>query len=229
VASANIACGFHGGDPSVMRRVMLAAEEAGVSLGAHPGFNDLWGFGRRRIQMRSDELEYQVAYQIGAAMGMAAYTGQKITHVKAHGALNNMACVDRAYADAIARAVKTVDPKLIHVVMPATEMEAATRAVDLPIALEAFADRTYEADGTLTPRSMPGSVLKDPAAVAERALRMTLDQEIVARTGERMALGFDTLCLHGDEPTAVAVATAVRRSFEEAGIEIVTLPELIPG
>ncbi|MEM1383970.1 MAG: 5-oxoprolinase subunit PxpA [Pseudomonadota bacterium] len=227
VKSANIACGMHGGDPGVMRRTILEAERCGVSIGAHPGFDDLWGFGRRQIRMKPEELEYLVAYQIGAIMGMERYSGLRITHVKAHGALNNMACVDPDYAAAIARAVKTVDPALIHLVMPGTEMEIATRAAGLPLGREAFVDRTYEDDGTLTPRSIPGSVIKDPALAAKRVVEMVRTGVITSRHGTAMEIGFDSLCVHGDEPTSVAVAKAAREALEAAGVEIVTLPEML--
>lgn len=227
VKTANIACGMHGGDATVMRRVILEAEAKGVSIGAHPGFNDLWGFGRRQIRMKPDELEYLIAYQIGAIMGMERYSGIRITHVKAHGALNNMACAEADYARAIARAVKVVDPGLINLVMPGTEMETATRALDLPLAREAFVDRTYEDNGQLTPRSIPGSVIKDADVAAKRVVEMVTEGVITSRHGTRMEIGFDSLCVHGDEPTSVAVARAARDALEAAGIEIVPLPEMV--
>ncbi|MEL6316429.1 MAG: 5-oxoprolinase subunit PxpA [Pseudomonadota bacterium] len=225
VKTANIACGMHGGDPSVMRRAILEAERRGVSIGAHPGFNDLWGFGRRPIRMKPDELEHLVAYQIGAMLGMAAYAAIPVTHVKAHGALNNMACVDADYADAVMRASKTVDPTLIQLVMPGTELERAARAHGLPLAREAFVDRTYEADGTLTPRRVEGSVIRDAEAAAARAVAMAREGAVTARTGERVPLAFESLCVHGDEPSAVAVAQAARAALEAAGVRIVPLPE----
>ncbi len=143
VTSVNVACGLHGGDATVMRDVCLKAQENGVSVGAHPGFNDIWGFGRRQIQMRPSDLEYMVAYQLGALAGMAAYAGIKVTHVKPHGALNNMAAVNADYALAIGRAMKTVDPSLWYLALSGTEMEKAALALDLPLAREAFIDRMY--------------------------------------------------------------------------------------
>ncbi|MEO0823157.1 MAG: 5-oxoprolinase subunit PxpA [Pseudomonadota bacterium] len=227
VQSANVACGMHGGDAGVMRRVILAAEEKGVSVGAHPGFDDLWGFGRRQIRMNTDELEYLVAYQIGAMLGMAAYSGLAVTHVKAHGALNNMGCTDAGYALAIARAAKTVEPRLINLVMPGTEMERAARELGLPVAREAFVDRTYEEDGTLTPRSVPGSVIRDADVAAERVVRMVVDGVIPSRLGSELEIGFDSLCVHGDEPTSVAVARAARAALEQAGVALVPLPQMM--
>ncbi|MEO1274383.1 MAG: 5-oxoprolinase subunit PxpB [Pseudomonadota bacterium] len=162
VKSANIACGMHGGDAAVMHRVILAAEKAGVSIGAHPGFNDLWGFGRRQIRMKADELEYLVAYQIGAMLGMAAYSGIAVTHVKAHGALNNMACKDADYAAAIMRAQKTVAPDLIALVMPGTEMEKAAHA-------QGFAAAEGAARHWHLPACYEGEYAPDLEDVAERA------------------------------------------------------------
>ena len=227
VKSANIACGKHGGDPGIMRAVAERAAEKGVSIGAHPGFDDLWGFGRRQIDMKADDLEYLVAYQIGAMQAMAAHAGTCVTHVKAHGALNNMACVRADYADAIARAVKAVDNTLIHLVMPGTEMERATRELDLPLAREAFVDRTYEDDGTLTSRKISGSVIRDAQAAAERVVKMVTEQAIIARSGKRLDIAFDSLCVHGDEASAVEVARTSREALEAAGVEIVTLPEML--
>merc|ERR1719379_258611 len=135
-------------------------------------------------------------------MGMSAYSGLKVTHVKAHGDLYNMACKNKDYALAIARAIKTVDSSLIHLMMPGTEMETATHEVGLKAAREAFVDRTYETDGTLTPRGMAGAVIKDPAVVSERVVAMVRDMAITARTGEKLSIGFDSLCVHGDEPTS---------------------------
>lgn len=229
VASANLACGYHGGDPGIMRATAMAAAERGVSIGAHPGFNDLWGFGRRAIKMNADELEYHCAYQIGALQAMACYAGLSVTHVKAHGALNNMACTDRNYAMAVARAVNAVDPSLINLVMPGTEMETASRELGLPTALEAFVDRTYEDDGMLTPRSVAGSVLADPAAAAARAVRMVAEQAVFARSGRVIPVEIHSLCVHGDEPTAVAVARATRAALEAADVAIVPLPEMLHG
>lgn len=226
VKTANIACGMHGGDATVMRRVVGEAARRGVSIGAHPGFNDLWGFGRRQIRMNAADLEYLVAYQIGAMRAMAAYEGQPVTHVKIHGAMNNMACVDRGYADAVARAVKTVAPDLIHLVIPRTEMERATLAAGLPMAREGFVDRAYEASGLLASRAVEGAVIRDPNTAAERALMLATEGVVIARTGEPVAIEVDSLCVHGDEPSAVAVARAAREALEMAGVEIVPLPEM---
>ncbi len=227
VKSANVACGLHAGDATVMRDVCLKAKANGVSVGAHPGFNDIWGFGRRPIQMRASDLEYLVAYQLAALAGMAAYAGVKVTHVKPHGALNNMAAVNADYALAIGRAIRTIDPSLYYLAMSNTEMEKAALALGLPLAREAFIDRMYDDDGNLMSRTIPGSVIRDPAVATERTIRMVLDGEIISVNGKNMPTRFDSLCVHGDEPTAIAVAGAVRKGLEAAGIEVVTLPEAV--
>jgi 5-oxoprolinase (ATP-hydrolysing) subunit A len=220
VTSANVACGFHGGDATIMHRLALLAKERGVGLGAHPGFNDLWGFGRRAITMDARALEYLVAYQIGAMQAFAAYSGAPVRHVKAHGALYNMAAKDEAYALAIARAVKTADGKLILVGLPGSEMQKAAQSQGLAFAREGFCDRLYRDDGSLMPRSVKGAVIGDPAVAAAQALRFARDGEVVTASGATLKLRADTLCVHGDEPAAVSVASAVRRALEESGITL---------
>ncbi|MEO1065980.1 MAG: 5-oxoprolinase subunit PxpA, partial [Pseudomonadota bacterium] len=202
------------------------AHANGVSIGAHPGFNDLWGFGRRRIDMKPRDLEYAVAYQIGALQAMAHYAGQPVTHVKPHGALNNMAAEDADLAMAIAQAIKTVDDTLIFVALSGSEMEKAGDALGLKVAREGFADRQYEADGNLTSRSIEGSVYKDPAIALKQVLRMISDGEIETRQGTLIKRRVDTVCIHGDEPTAVALGAEVKRGLEAAGVKLVTLPAM---
>lgn len=226
VTSANVACGMHAGDPNVMHGVVTEAKKLGVSVGAHPGFNDLWGFGRRRIDMKPKDLEYLVAYQIGALQAMCAYAGTKVTHVKPHGALNNMAAESADLAMAIGRAIKTVDPTLIYLALANSEMDKAGDKLGLPVAREAFVDRLYEDDGNLTSRKIEGSVIKDPQFASERVVRMVLDQEIVSRNGKKMPTKIDSLCVHGDEPTAIAVAKATRAGLEAAGVKVVPLTEM---
>jgi len=229
VRSANVACGFHAGDPLVMRRLSLRAKEEGVSIGAHPGFNDLWGFGRRRIDMNHEELEYTVAYQIGALQAMTSYAGIEVTHVKPHGALNNMAAESRGLAQAIGRAIKTVDPNLIYVALAGSEMQKAGEELGLRIACEGFADRTYEDDGNLTSRKISGSVIRDPSVACENVVKMVTQQAVTARSGKQIPCRIDTICVHGDEPSAVDVARAVRTGLEAAGVEVVPLTEMKLG
>lgn len=229
IRSANIACGMHAGDPRVMRRVVKRAVEEGVSIGAHPGFNDIWGFGRRRIDMRPDDLEYLTAYQIGALQALAAYAGAKVTHLKPHGALNNMAAENADYALAIGRAIKTVDCDIIYVALTGSEMEKAGQQLGLRVAREGFCDRQYDDDGNLTSRKVPGSVLKDAKLVQEQVVRMVLEGEIVSRNGKRIKTQVDSLCVHGDEPTAISTAWAAREGLEAAGVKVVPLTEMSFG
>jgi UPF0271 protein len=226
IGSANIACGFHAGDPSVMRNVVREAKRLGVTIGAHPGFNDLWGFGRRRIDMRPDDLEYMVAYQIGALQAMAAYEGERVTHLKPHGALNNMAAEDKDYALAIGRAIKAVDPSIIYVALAGSEMEKAGRSLGLPVAIEGFCDRQYDDDGNLTSRKIAGSVIKDAAIATRQVLDMVLENTITSRNGKKIKCKVHSLCVHGDEPTGVATARAVREGLEKAGVKLVPLTQM---
>jgi 5-oxoprolinase (ATP-hydrolysing) subunit A len=226
IKSASVACGFHAGDANTMHRLCMLAKDLGVSVGAHPGFNDLWGFGRRRIQMKPQELELMVAYQIGALQAMAAYAGLRVTHLKAHGALNNMAAEDAAYAMAIGRAIQAVDRNIIYVALYGTEMQKAAEKLGLPMALEGFPDRRYADDGNLASRAIPGSLLKDPKAAAEQAVRMVRHGEIVAMSGKRIKVKVHTLCVHGDEATGVAVARGIRQALEAADISVVPLTDM---
>jgi len=222
--SVNIACGFHAGDSDTMRKTVELAKARGVSVGAHPGYRDLHGFGRRPFPgMKASEIENLVAYQIGALQAIATMAGHKVTHVKAHGALSNVACEDDTTARAIASAIKAVDRELIYVALSGSEMERAGRELGLRVAREGFCDRLYDDDGNLTSRSVPGAVIKDPAVATTRVVDMVRNREIISRNGKRIACTIDTLCVHGDEPTAIELARAVRAGLEAAGIEIVPL------
>lgn len=223
VRSVSIACGFHAGDPTIMQRIAAAAKAKGVSIGAHPGFDDRSGFGRREISMSAADVEYAVAYQIGALQALAAYAGHRVTHVKAHGALYNMAARDDGLAMAIGRAIRTLDPALVYVGQSGSEMERAAGRLGLACAREAFPDRGYDDGGALLQRGLAGAVIDDPAAAADRALRMALDGEVVTASGKRIALAADTLCIHGDVPRAVEIARAVRGALDQAGVEVVPL------
>jgi 5-oxoprolinase (ATP-hydrolysing) subunit A len=226
IGSASIACGFHAGDPLTMHRVARDAKREGVSIGAHPGFNDLWGFGRRRIDMRPDDLEYMVAYQIGALQALARYADSKVTHLKPHGALNNIAAENSDYAMAIGRAIKAVDRDIIYVALAGSEMEKAGRALGLKVAREGFCDRQYEDDGNLTSRKIAGSVIKDPAVATKQVIDMVVHRTITSRSGKTLPCKVDTLCVHGDEPTAIALARSVREGLERAGVKLVPLTEM---
>jgi len=220
ISSANVACGFHAGDPGTMRATVALAKASGVAVGAHPGFPDLVGFGRREMKATPREVEDFVLYQVAALAGIAAGQGVRLQHVKAHGALYNMACRDRALADAIARAVAAIDKRLILFGLPNSELIKAGQQAGLPVAAEVFADRAYEADGSLAARQKAGSVIHDPAAVVARAIKMVRERQVVALDESVIALEADTICLHGDTAGAADLARAVRAGLEAAGIEI---------
>jgi UPF0271 protein len=225
ISSANVACGFHAGDPGTMRATVALAKAAEVAVGAHPGFPDLIGFGRRDMKATPREVEDFVLYQVAALAGIARAQGVRLQHVKAHGALYTMACRDRSLADAIARAVAAFDKTLILFGLPKSELLAAGVAAGLPVAAEVFADRAYEADGSLTSRSKPGSVIHDTPAVIARAIRMVRDHQVVAIDGSVISLEADTICLHGDTPGAADLARAVRAGLEAAGVTVSNLAD----
>jgi UPF0271 protein len=220
ITSANIACGFHAGDPGVMRETVTLAREHGVAIGAHPAFPDLVGFGRREMRLSAREVEDVVVYQIGALAGVAAAQGVALQHVKPHGALYNMAARDASLADAIARAVSSVDRSLILFGLPGSELLEAGSRLGLRTACEAFADRAYERDGTLLPRRQPGAVIHDPDAVVARAVGMARDRTVTAVDGTRVPLQVDTICVHGDTPDAATLAVKVRHALNAAGIDV---------
>lgn len=220
ISSANVACGYHGGDPGVMRRTVRLAREKGVSVGAHPGYPDLAGFGRREMRLSPGEVEDMVLYQVGALAAIAHGEGVALRHVKAHGALYNMAVRDGALADAIARATRAFDPSLVLFGLPGSELLRAGRDAGLAVAAEGFADRAYEPDGSLTPRSREGSVIHDPQAVVARAVRMVTGRRVTATDGSEIALKVDTLCTHGDTPGAAGLTRLLRAGLEAAGVSV---------
>jgi UPF0271 protein len=220
VTSVNVACGFHAGDPEIMAKTFKAAKAKGVATGAHPGFPDLWGFGRRGLPFTAGEIERLVAYQIGAANALATYAGARLGHVKAHGALSNIATEDEAIALAIARAVKAVEPRLGFLAPAGTKLETAGVAQGLAVAREIYADRAYTDAGLLVERSCPGAVLHEAGDAADRILAMVLEGAIITISGKRLAAGIDSICVHGDSPNAVAMAKAVRARLEQAGIAL---------
>ena len=224
VSSANVACGFHAGDPLVMDRTVRNALAEGVGVGAHPGFLDLLGFGRRQIQIDNFlELEKMVVYQIGALMAIAQACGHKVTHVKAHGALGNMSFVDKEIAEALARAVKSIDRELLVLALPLTQMESAAERAGLKVAREVFADRAYDDKGLLQSRRIPGAVIKDPEVAAARVMQMLQEGALVCASGKRLPVRIDSICVHSDTPGAAATAKGLRQKIEAAGVTIVPL------
>ena len=226
INSASIACGFHAGDPTVMANAVRLAKDNGVSIGAHPGFNDLWGFGRRQIQMKPKDLEHMIAYQIGALNGIAAGVGAKVTHVKPHGALNNMAHVDSEYAEAIARGIKSVDREIIFVANALSEMVTAGRKLGLRVAEEAYIDRTYDDTGAMTSRKFPDAMIHDVEQAIKQVLSFIDERALISKTGKKFPTRIHTFCCHGDEATGVGVVGAVRAALEKNGIKLMTLPEM---
>ncbi|ACK50351.1 LamB/YcsF family protein [Methylocella silvestris BL2] len=220
VSSASVACGFHAGDPQIMAAVFATAREKGVALGAHPGYPDLWGFGRRPQQFSLGELERLIAYQIGAALGVAALAGCRISYVKIHGALSNLAMVERDVARALAHATKAVDRGLSFLAIAGTPLETEGAAAGLDVAREIYADRAYTDEGLLAPRAAPGAVLTDKDAIAARVLAMIGEGAIIAQSGKRIAAAIDSICVHGDHHGAVATAKQVRTRLEAKGIRI---------
>jgi UPF0271 protein len=226
IDSASVACGFHAGDPSVMAKAVRLAKENGVSIGAHPGFNDVWGFGRREIKMNTKDLEYMIAYQIGALNGIAAGIGAKVTHVKPHGALNNMAHDDPEYAAAIARGIRCVDRDIIFVANACSEMVAAGRREGLRVAEEAYVDRTYEDNGKMTSRTRADAMIHDVDKAVQQVVSFIEEGALISKTGKKLPTRIHTFCAHGDEASGVDVLLAVRRALKEKGIRLAPLPEM---
>ena len=220
ITSANVACGYHAGDPGVMRATVRLARDAGVAVGAHPGLPDLAGFGRRNMAVSAEEVEDMVLYQVGALAAIAASEGVQLRHLKPHGALYNMAVKDRGLADAIARAVRAFDAGLVLFALPGSGLEQAGCAAGLRVAREGFADRAYEADGSLTSRTRPGAVIHSPADVIGRAVRMARDGIVRATNGCDIPMRVDTICTHGDTPASHELTRQLRAALEAEGIEM---------
>ncbi len=223
ITSANIACGLHASDPLVMERTVRTARDHGVGIGAHPGFPDLQGFGRRVMHLSPEEAEAFILYQVGALAGFVRAAGATLVHVKPHGALYNLAAKDRTLAEAIARGVARFDPALILVGLANSLLIQAGQEVGLSVARETFADRAYEDDGSLRPRHLPGAVLHDPAQAAEQALSIARDGLVTAYSGQQVPVQAETLCVHGDTPTALTIAQTIRQALIEAGVEVTSL------
>jgi 5-oxoprolinase (ATP-hydrolysing) subunit A len=223
ITSANVAAGFHAGDPSVLRDTIRLAKANRVAVGAHPGFPDLVGFGRRELNVTAREAEDMVLYQVAAVAGVAAAEGVRLQHVKPHGALFNMAVRNAELSTSIAKAVAAFDRTLILFGLPGSEILAAGRAAGLRVAAEVFADRAYEPDGSLASRRKPGAVIHDADAVVARAVRMVKERTVVATDGSVVALEADTICVHGDTPGSDALAAKIRAGLEAAGVTVTAI------
>lgn len=220
VTSANIACGMHAGNPTMMRETLLAAKERGVAVGSHPGFDDRANFGRREMSLKWDELFALVVYQLGAFQALAHSLDLPLQHVKPHGALYNMAARDERIADAVVQAVKRVSPALIIFAPAASALSRAAEASELSVAREVFADRNYMPDGSLVPRDQPNALLHDPEVAANRVFGMLRDGKVRAIDGSEVQVQADTICVHGDTPHAVEFARELRTALHQMGIVV---------
>lgn len=218
VTSASIACGFHAGDFDIMGEIYALAGKKGVAIGAHPGFPDLWGFGRRPLALTAEQIERCVAYQIGAAQALARLARHRISYVKPHGALSNLAMADLAIAKAIARAVKSVEPCLQFLAIAGTKLEEAGLIEGLVTVREIYADRSYTDEGQLMSRALPGAVLHNSIEISDRMLEMVEQGQIITVSGKRLPVGIDSICVHGDTPEAVTIAKTLRQKLAAAGI-----------
>ncbi|MGM0437709.1 MAG: LamB/YcsF family protein [Bacillota bacterium] len=227
ISSANIACGFHAGDPAVMDKTVKIAEKNEVMVGAHPSFRDLVGFGRRKIEIEPGEVKQIMIYQIGALKAFVSAHDLKMQHVKPHGALNNMASTNYDLAFAIAEAIKEVDDKLIFVALGGSAMYKAAQKVGLKVASEVFADRAYNQDGTLVSRKIEGSVIEDPFKVKKRVLNMIKNGEVKTIDGETLKVKADTVCVHGDNPSAVSLVKELVKELEKNDVEITAMKNIV--
>lgn len=223
ITSANVACGFHAGDPNVMDRTVRMAKEQGVGVGAHPGFPDLRGFGRRPMDVAIPDLINDIIYQIGALEAFCRRHGVALQHIKSHGSMNNMADADRRIADAIIEASMAVWPEVPNMVKPGTHLHRAALDRGAPFVLEVFADRGYHRDLTLVSRKRPDAVIADPQMAAERAVRMVVEGKVTTVEGDDVDIQAETICVHGDTPGALEIVRAVRRALEAEGIEVAPL------
>jgi len=220
VTSANVACGFHGGDPSIMRRVCRRAAERGVRIGAQVSYRDLAGFGRRPMDVPANELSDEVIYQIGALDAFARIAGSRVSYVKPHGALYNTCVTDPVQAAAVVRAVQDVDPALPVLGLPGSELLRAAAAAGLTAVNEAFADRAYDSAGHLVSRRQEGAVISDPTSVVSRSLRLVTEGRVTAVDGSQVSVSAQSLCLHGDTPGALRLARRIRAALSKAGVQI---------
>jgi len=230
ITSANIACGFHAGDPGIMRRTVAMAKQHGVEVGAHPGFSDLLGFGRRNVDATLEEIQDYVIYQTGALMAFARSQGLKVQHVKAHGSLYNMAVANPKIWEAMAEAVAKVDRDIILVVLASSERGSFLemgRRHGLRIAFEAFPDRAYNRDGSLVSRKVKGAVIHDHEIVVRRGVKMVVEGKVIALDGTEVELKADTLCVHGDNPAAVEMVKKIRQELKVAGVAVMPMKNFI--
>jgi len=224
ISSANVACGYHGGDPHVMKRTLAIAKKHGIAVGAHPGFPDLMGFGRRDMDVSLGEIQDYVTYQVGALQAFASVLGLRLQHVKLHGAMYNMAVKNPQITEAVAAVLNGLDPELILLVLAGpdrNQLQEMGRRTGIRMAFEFFADRAYNPDGSLVSRQEPGAVLHDEEQVTDKVLQMVAEGTVTARDGSAIELAADTICVHGDNPAAVSLAGRIRQALMESGVEVV--------
>lgn len=226
ISSANVACGYHASDPMVMEKTVAMAEAAGIAVGAHPGFPDLMGFGRRNMNVTPGEARAYVLYQLGALYGFCRAKGIRMQHVKPHGALYNMAAKDYDLSKAVCEAIREFDPELIVLALSGGQLARAAMDLGLPTALEVFADRGYEEDGTLVDRRKEGAMITDEDQAISRVVRMVKEKKVTAVTGNDISIQADSVCVHGDGPKALAFVERIRQAFEKEGIEICPLGKM---
>jgi len=227
VNTANIACGYHAGDEDTMRSTIRIAKKNGVSIGAHPSFNDKENFGRKRIKLKSDEIEKLIIDQLEIISKIANEEKYPITHVKPHGALNNMACENYEISSSIGKAILKFDKILIYICLPMTQMEQAARDLKMKIACEIFADRNYEDNGNLVSRKLPNALVTDPEEALKNIILMLKQKSIISYSGKKIPCSIDTICLHGDGETALAMASRLRTGLLNENIKLKRLTEII--
>lgn len=223
VTSVNVACGYHAGDPLIMEKTVALAKQHGAAIGAHPGFPDLMGFGRRQMVVTPEEAGAYVKYQVGALMAFAKGHGMRLQHVKPHGALYNMAAKDEKLAEGICKAIYSIDPELIFMGLAGSVMLEAAERIGLKTASEVFADRAYNDDGSLVARSKPGAVIHDPEAAVARAVKMAKEGKVISINGKEIDIRADSICVHGDNPKAIETVIKLRNALIEQGVEVKSL------
>ena len=223
VTSVNVACGYHAGDPLIMEKTVALAKQHGAAIGAHPGFPDLMGFGRRQMVVTPEEAGAYVKYQVGALMAFAKGHGLRLQHVKPHGALYNMAAKDEKLAEGICKAIYSIDPELIFMGLAGSVMLEAAERIGLKTASEVFADRAYNDDGSLVARSKPGAVIHDPEAAVARAVKMAKEGKVISINGKEIDIRADSICVHGDNPKAIETVINLRNALIEQGVEVKSL------
>ena len=226
VNSANIACGYHAGDEETMNQVVEISKKNGVSIGAHPSFNDPENFGRERMNLSSSELEKLIIDQYEILQTISSNHGENVTHIKPHGALNNMACEDINLATILAKVIKSINPELIYLVPTGSKMEQAAKKLDMKIACEIFADRNYEDDGNLVSRKKPNALITDPELAKKHVLSMVKNQALNCHSGRQIPCEIDSVCIHGDNQSSLATAKSIKNNLVENGLELKTLKDM---